>query len=120
MGILLVYDVTDEQSFQNIRTWIRNIEQHASQSVSKILVGNKCDMDQDKQVETARAQRLADEYNIQIFEASAKNNINVTESFVHIAKEIKHRLMDSAAPAANNDVPHVDVDDNNGKKKGCC
>jgi hypothetical protein len=37
-GILLVYDVTDEQSFQNIRNWIRNIEQHASDNVDKLLV----------------------------------------------------------------------------------
>jgi Ras-related protein Rab-8A len=44
MGILLVYDVTDERSFNNIRNWIRNIEQHASEGVNKILVGNKCDM----------------------------------------------------------------------------
>lgn len=44
MGILLVYDVTDEKSFSNIRNWIRNIEQHATESVSKMLIGNKCDM----------------------------------------------------------------------------
>ncbi len=63
MGILLVYDVTDEQSFQNIRNWffkfyphtresipfrIRNIEQHAADNVDKILVGNKCDMISEK------------------------------------------------------------------------
>ncbi|KAL4341336.1 hypothetical protein GQ457_08G012770 [Hibiscus cannabinus] len=45
MGILLVYDVTDESSFNNIRNWIRNIEQHASDNVNKILVGNKADME---------------------------------------------------------------------------
>lgn len=59
MGILLVYDVTDERSFGSrslilnrpsievwidIRNWIRNIEQHASEGVNKILIGNKCDM----------------------------------------------------------------------------
>lgn len=62
MGILLVYDVTDEQSFQNIRNWIRNIEQHAADNVDKILIGNKCDMTNEKLVETARGQQLADEY----------------------------------------------------------
>jgi Ras-related protein Rab-8A len=51
MGILLVYDVTDESSFNNIRNWIRNIEQHASDNVNKILVGNKADMDESKRVE---------------------------------------------------------------------
>jgi Ras-related protein Rab-8A len=51
MGILLTYDVTDERSFNSkvllihdIRNWIRNIEQHASEGVNKILIGNKCDM----------------------------------------------------------------------------
>ena len=40
MGILLTYDVTDEQSFDNVRNWMRNIEQHATENVCKILVGN--------------------------------------------------------------------------------
>jgi hypothetical protein len=44
MGILLVYDVTDDKSFNNIRNWIRNIEQYASENVNKILIGNKCDL----------------------------------------------------------------------------
>ena len=44
MGILLVYDVTDEKTFNNIRNWIRNIEKHATENVNKILIGNKCDM----------------------------------------------------------------------------
>ena len=48
MGILLVYDVTDEASFSNIRNWMKNIEQHASDNVVKVLVGNKCDMDESK------------------------------------------------------------------------
>jgi Ras-related protein Rab-8A len=69
MGILLVYDVTDESSFNNIRNWIRNIEQHASDNVNKILIGNKADMDESKRaVPTAKGQALADEYGIKFFE----------------------------------------------------
>ena len=63
MGILLVYDVTDDKSFASIQTvcqavvsspvldiknWIRNIEQHASENVNKILIGNKCDLVEKK------------------------------------------------------------------------
>ena len=48
MGILLVYDVSDEKSFENVRGWMRNIEQHASSSVNKILIGNKCDVSEEK------------------------------------------------------------------------
>ncbi|KAK2658131.1 hypothetical protein Ddye_011183, partial [Dipteronia dyeriana] len=50
IGILLVYDVTDESSFNNIRNWMRNIEQHAAHNVNKILVGNKADMGESKRV----------------------------------------------------------------------
>jgi len=48
MGILLVYDCTDEKSFGNINTWMRNIEQNASENVNKILLGNKCDLTEKK------------------------------------------------------------------------
>ncbi|AES88820.1 RAB GTPase-like protein A5B [Medicago truncatula] len=96
MGILLVYDVTDEASFNNIRNWIRNIEQHASDNVNKILVGNKADMDESKRaVPTSKGQALADEYGIKFFETSAKTNLNVEEVFFSIARDIKQRLADT-------------------------
>lgn len=96
MGILLVYDVTDESSFNNIRNWIRNIEQHASDNVNKILVGNKADMDESKRaVPTSKGQALADEYGIKFFETSAKTNLNVEEVFFSIGKDIKQRLSES-------------------------
>ncbi|KAJ7520083.1 hypothetical protein O6H91_20G065800 [Diphasiastrum complanatum] len=96
MGILLVYDVTDESSFNNIRNWIRNIEQHASDSVNKILIGNKADMDESKRaVPTARGQALADEFGIKFFETSAKTNLNVENVFFTIARDIKQRLSEA-------------------------
>ncbi|KAH9571550.1 hypothetical protein CY35_02G098800 [Sphagnum magellanicum] len=96
MGILLVYDVTDESSFNNIRNWIRNIELHASDNVNKILVGNKADMDESKRVvPTAKGQALADEYGIKFFETSAKTNLNVENVFFTIARDIKNRVAES-------------------------
>jgi GTPase SAR1 family protein len=47
-GILLLYDITNEKSFDNIKTWIHNIEQHASEDVEKMILGNKCDMDEKR------------------------------------------------------------------------
>jgi len=95
MGILLVYDVTDDKSFANIRNWIRNIEQHASENVNKILIGNKCDLVDKKVVDSSRAKILADECQIRFLETSAKNSINVDEAFISLARDIKKRLIDT-------------------------
>ncbi|KAI5064270.1 hypothetical protein GOP47_0020940 [Adiantum capillus-veneris] len=100
MGIILVYDVTDESSFNNIRNWIRNIEQHASDNVNKILVGNKADMDESKRaISTARGQALAKEYGLNFYETSAKTNMNVEQVFFTIARDIKQRLSEAATRA---------------------
>lgn len=50
MGIMLVYDVTNEKSFENIKNWIRNIEENASAEVEKMLLGNKNDLNEKRQV----------------------------------------------------------------------
>lgn len=50
MGIILVYDVTDTKTFENIKNWIRNIEENASADVEKILLGNKCEVEEKRQV----------------------------------------------------------------------
>ena len=50
MGIMLVYDVTNEKSFENIKNWIRNIEENASADVEKMILGNKCDLEAKRQV----------------------------------------------------------------------
>ncbi|KAF8473116.1 ATP synthase regulation protein NCA2-domain-containing protein [Kalaharituber pfeilii] len=96
MGILLVYDVTDERSFNNIRTWFSNVEQHATEGVNKILIGNKCDWEEKRAVTTAQGQQLADELGIPFLEVSAKTNINVEKAFYSLASDIKKRIMDNA------------------------
>merc|ERR1712157_217327 len=92
-GILLVYDVTDRRSFESIRNWISQIQQHADVHVNKILVGNKCDMTDEKVVSTEEGQKLAKEFGIDFWEASAKNDINVEDSFICIARGVKDRLI---------------------------
>ncbi|RXI02302.1 hypothetical protein DVH24_026832 [Malus domestica] len=126
MGILLVYDVTDESSFNNIRNWIRNIEQHASDNVNKILVGNKADMDESKRaVPTSKGQALADEYGIKFFETSAKTNLNVEEVFFSIARDIKQRLADTDSRAEPQTIKINQPDQGAGaaqaaQKSACC
>ncbi|MEQ2174668.1 Ras- protein Rab-8B, partial [Goodea atripinnis] len=81
MGIMLVYDITNEKSFDNIRNWIRNIEEHASADVEKMMLGNKCDMNDKRQVSKERGEKLAVDYGIKFLETSAKSSINVEEVF---------------------------------------
>jgi len=135
MGILLVYDVSDEKSFNNIRNWMRNIEQHATESVNKMLLGNKCDVPAEQRVvDKARGQALADEFAMKFLETSAKSSINVEEAFMTMAKEIKKRLIDSnESNGANgggnggnqqqggaNQQSSVALNQNQAKKGGCC
>ncbi|KAK6347826.1 GTP-binding protein [Orbilia javanica] len=101
MGILLVYDVTDERSFNNIQTWFQNVEQHATEGVNKILIGNKCDWEEKRVVSTERGQALANELGIPFMEVSAKANINVEEAFLLLARDIKKRIMDSSSGDKN-------------------
>ncbi|KPP68297.1 RAB8A, member RAS oncogene family,-like, partial [Scleropages formosus] len=57
MGIMLVYDITNEKSFDNIKNWIRNIEEHASADVEKMILGNKCDVNDKRQVSKERGEK---------------------------------------------------------------
>lgn len=96
MGILLVYDISDENSFTNVRNWMRQIDQNASENINRILIGNKCDLDDSlRKVSTEKGQELAAEYGIKFFETSAKSNINVEECYMAIAKDIVDRLKEN-------------------------
>jgi Ras-related protein Rab-8A len=121
MGILLVYDVSDESSFANVRNWMRQIEQNAAENVNRILIGNKADIDpSERKVTHAQGKALADEYGINFFETSAKMNSNVDEAFLAIASDIVGRLREN--PEHYGSEGGVSL--NNGKKKssggGCC
>eukprot|EP01121_Diplochlamys_sp_Union-15-3_P006076 TRINITY_DN1653_c0_g1_i2.p1 TRINITY_DN1653_c0_g1~~TRINITY_DN1653_c0_g1_i2.p1 ORF type:complete len:212 (+),score=21.46 TRINITY_DN1653_c0_g1_i2:22-636(+) len=123
MGILMVYDVTEEKSFNNIRNWFRSIEQHASENVNKILLGNKCDMADKKIIETETGRALATELGIPFLEVSAKNSINVEESFLTISREIFKRLSSPNHQETKEEVVDLnktaDGDKNEKRKCGC-
>ncbi|KAF2165688.1 hypothetical protein M409DRAFT_67062 [Zasmidium cellare ATCC 36951] len=125
MGILLVYDVTDKRSFDNIRTWFSNVEQHATEGVNKILIGNKCDWEEKRAVKTEDGQALADELGIPFMEVSAKSNINVEKAFYNLAGDIKKRIVDTQQPQQQQQQSGVQVGGGaggvgGGLGKNCC
>ncbi len=96
-GIIVVYDVTDKESYKNIDTWMNEVEKHASDNVSRILVGNKNDLTDARQVTTDEGKELSDNYNIRFMETSAKESANVEEAFTLMTKEIKSRVVHTEA-----------------------
>lgn len=87
-GIILTYDVTNRESFESIKNWLKQVEQLAEKNVCKMIVGNKCDVDDKRLVTYEEGQKFAKEYNIPFYETSAKNNIKVSECFAQLTQNI--------------------------------
>ncbi|GAU93673.1 hypothetical protein RvY_05573 [Ramazzottius varieornatus] len=88
MGIMLVYDITQPKSFDNIAKWLRNIEEHANEDVEKMLLGNKCDMEDRRAITRERGEDIARQHGIRFLETSAKANINVERAFYELSEAI--------------------------------
>ncbi|QCE12509.1 Rab family [Vigna unguiculata] len=92
-GIIIVYDVTDEDSFNNVKQWLSEIDRYASDSVNKLLVGNKCDLADNRAVSYDTAKAFADEIGIPFMETSAKDATNVEQAFMAMSASIKNRVI---------------------------
>ena len=87
-GILLLYDITNKESFKNISKWIKINETSTSMENIKVLVGNKCDLDDNRVVSEEEGKRLAKDYDMIFFEASAKTGKNINEIFYSLVTKI--------------------------------
>ncbi|XP_076814644.1 ras-related protein Rab-3-like isoform X2 [Clavelina lepadiformis] len=96
MGFILMYDITNQDSFNSVHDWSTQIKTYSWDNAQVIMVGNKCDMnDEDRTVETEQGQKLADQLGFEFFEASAKDNINVTEVFEKLVDLICDKMSES-------------------------
>ncbi|XP_030577516.1 ras-related protein Rab-15 isoform X1 [Archocentrus centrarchus] len=87
-GIFLVYDITSERSFQHIMKWASDVDEYAPDKVQKILVGNKSDEVDKRQVATEQGVKLAKAYGMDFFETSAFTNHNISETFTRLAEQV--------------------------------
>ena len=120
-GIIVVYDVTEMESFNNVKQWLHEIDRYASEGVNKLLVGNKSDLVTKKQVETQTAKDLADSLSIPFLETSAKSATNVEQAFMTMASEIKNRMATQPSMGAGNKASlPIGKSTAPAKSSGCC
>uniref|UniRef100_A0AAZ3QAS8 small monomeric GTPase n=2 Tax=Oncorhynchus tshawytscha TaxID=74940 RepID=A0AAZ3QAS8_ONCTS len=95
MGFLLMYDITNQDSFNAVQDWATQIKTYSWDNAQVILVGNKCELEDDRLVPTEDSQRLAKDLGYQFFEASAKDNINVKQVFERLVDVICEKMNES-------------------------
>lgn len=118
-GIIVVYDVTDQVSFNNVRQWLQEIDRYACENVNKLLVGNKCDLVTKRVVDHEQAKEFADGLGIPFLETSAKDSTNVEQAFMTMASEIKQRMIVSSSQAASGKPNVVRPGTPIAKQNGC-
>jgi len=90
-GVMVVFDVTNAESFEGIASWMADVHKFGIEGTPMVLVGNKCDLESKRQVTRAQAQALADSLGCRYCETSAKDNLNVDDTFAHIVDECVQR-----------------------------
>ena len=117
-GIILVYDITDRESFNNVNNWLAEVKKHAGPHVVKLLVGNKCDLEQERVVTTKEGQDFADSLGISFLETSAKQRINIDEAFMTLTKQVYELLPETERrPAETLSTKNMQRKQ---EKSGCC
>ncbi|XP_062303909.1 ras-related protein Rab-26-like [Osmerus eperlanus] len=115
-ALLLLYDVTNKTSFDNIQAWLTEIHEYTQQDAVLMLLGNKADSTHERVVKREDGEKLAKEFGVPYMETSAKSGLNVELAFTAVAKELKHRSMkESSDKFKLHDYVNKEM-----KSAGCC
>jgi small GTP-binding protein len=92
VGAILVYDITNEDSFEDLGTWLTDLQQLCHPNAFVMLVGNKCDCEAERKVGIQQVQDFADQYRLEYIETSAKSGHNIQKIFTKLAYGIACRV----------------------------
>ena len=122
LGAILMFDLTSRQSFDDLGMWINDLNTLCVPNAYIILIGNKLDLQDDRQIVESEAQAFAQRYNLIYLETSAKNGNNVSEAFARLGTEILRRVKDGQITLPKPPAPTRIVEDDkpNQTNKQCC
>lgn len=115
-AIVMVYDVTNQDSIRHINDWMLEVDRYAAPDTCKLLMGNKCDLDPQRVVPTATAQSFAKELGIPMIETSAKEGVNVDKAFIQLTEALLARKN----PDGNKTSKSVKLNKERSTKPTCC
>ena len=123
-GIIIVFDLTNKDSFLNVSNWMNEITKYASDNVNKLLIGNKSDLADRRVVTTEEAKELADSLGVSYIETSAKTSTGVEESFIKMTASIKTKIISNSGGTTGPKKPQGEKLTTGralqGKKEGGC
>ena len=111
-GIILIYDITNIKSYDNIKKWINEIKEEISEQVTIVLIGNKIDNEGERKISKEQGEKLANDYNVAFFETSAKTGQGINESVFYLVQKIV-----DADPETKKRGKNLKIKT---KKKNCC
>ena len=114
-GIILMYDVTKRKTFEDIPEWMDNIKVNKGLEYPIILIGNKCDLEERREVQTEEGEKLSKKYNLSFYETSNKEGKNVEEVGMELIKRIIDRKENQKDINENHDV--IELKKENHSKK---
>ncbi|XP_076957319.1 ras-related protein RABA6a-like [Bidens hawaiensis] len=131
LGAMLVYDITRRGTFENLRKWLHELREFGNRDMVIVLVGNKSDLLDLREVDVEDAQKLAQLENLCFMETSAKDNLNVEDAFLQMITNIYEIASQKSLDAKKNEsnpnlvgkkeIIVVDVDEVSPNKHiGCC
>lgn len=120
LGAILVYDITSRQSFDDLSAWISDFQTLASPNAPVVLIGNKNDMVDDRQIEESEADEFAKRYNLTRLETSAKTGDHVAEAFARLGQDVLREYKKGEHPIEKEKEKVTPQPQTAEKKDRCC